>query len=351
VRYGLGESEAVNRAIKKALRETVIDGTHDPAAFVFNHNGVTLYADGAEEEPDEIRLSSPRLLNGAQTVTTFAKFLEENADNPNLSVNADRLKQITVPCKVISSADDKFVTRVTINNNRQNPVEPWNLHANDLIQLELQDKFVDDLQVYYERQENAFAQLSAEDLDDYGIKTDSRALQMLKLTQTFLLTDGTLSRVSELRRVFEDDRIYEGVFSKARLHADSRYILLCYKIERRLRKLTEDIKQRGQKYYFASRARNLIWALTCQGILNDKKLEELADNEGHTLVVSANYSEQLSKLATTKVAPILADLMTDKEYAGSIKEDRLGFLRTDAAFQKCMKLAYSKWEWVQKRLV
>ena len=30
------------------------------------------------------------------------------------------------------------MTRVTINNNRQNPVEPWNLHANDDIQLELQ---------------------------------------------------------------------------------------------------------------------------------------------------------------------------------------------------------------------
>jgi hypothetical protein len=43
--------------------------------------------------------------------------------------------------------------------------------------------------------------------------------------------------------------------------------------------------------------------------------------------------------------------MADREYADSIKEDRLGFLRTDAAFQKCMKLAYSKWEWVLKELV
>lgn len=353
VRYGLGESETVNRAISKALREIVIDATHDPAVFAFNHNGVTLYAEGIEEEFDELNLSSPRLLNGAQTVTTFAGFLKENQDNPNLSANEDRLRQIMVLCKVISNADDNFVTRVTINNNRQNPVEPWNLHANDMIQLELQDKFAEDLQIYYERQENAFDQISAEDLDDYGIKVDSKAVQMLKLTQTFLLTDGTISRLSELRRVFEDDKVYESVLNKDRLHADSRHILLCYKIERKLRKLTDDIKQKGpNKYHFAPRARNLIWALGCQGVLNDKdKLEELAGSDGHTLVISANYSAYLSKLATGKIAPLLAAVMADKEYTDSIAEDKLGFLRTDAAFQKCMKLAYSKWKWVQKRLI
>jgi hypothetical protein len=67
-------------------------------------------------------------------------------------------------CKIISRAKDDFVTRVTINNNRQNPVEPWNLRANDTIQLELQDKFADELKLYYERQENAFDQLSVDDL-------------------------------------------------------------------------------------------------------------------------------------------------------------------------------------------
>lgn len=140
---------------------------------------------------------------------------------------------------------------------------------------------------------------------------------------------------------------------KPELAANSRYVLLCYKIERKLRRLTEDIRQKGpNRYFFAPRARNLIWALSCQGVLNDKvNLEDLADNDGHTLVISANYSAYLSRLAKGKVAVLLADLMTDKEYADSIAEDRLGFLRTDAAFQKCMKLAYSKWKWVRKRLV
>jgi hypothetical protein len=91
---------------------------------------------------------------------------------------------------------------------------------------------------------------------------------MLKLTQTFLLTDGQISRVSEMRRVFEDDRLYDQVFRQARLKADSRHILLCYKIQFRLRKLANEIAQKGQsKYWFISRARYLLWALLCQGLL------------------------------------------------------------------------------------
>ena len=109
--------------------------------------------------------------------------------------------------------------RVTINNNRQNPVEPWNLHANDMIQLELQEKFQMDVGVFYERQENAFSQLSVEDLEEYGITEEARAIQMLKLTQVFVLTDGQVSRISEMRRIFEDDKVYEQVFRRSRLRS------------------------------------------------------------------------------------------------------------------------------------
>ena len=180
------------------------------------------------DDDGQSNLTAPRLLNGAQTVTTVAGFLEKNKDNPALDKGKDLYESIRVLCKIITDADQKFVTRVTVNNNRQNPVEPWNLHANDIIQLELQDRFRLDLKIFYERQENAFDQLTTEDLEDYGIKEESRAIQMLKLTQTFLLTDGNISRLSEMRRVFEDDRVYDHVFRASRLKADSRQMLLCY---------------------------------------------------------------------------------------------------------------------------
>lgn len=351
IRYGLGESEAVNRAISNALKQIILDQTEDPSVFSFNHNGVTLFAERVTQQEDGYQLTAPRLLNGAQTVTTLAGFLEKNKDNPKFNEGKKAYEEIRVLCKIITDGDQKFVTRVTINNNRQNPVEPWNLHANDLIQLELQDKLKDDVGVYYERQENAFNQLSVEELEDYGIKEESKAIQMLRLTQTFILTDGQISRISEMRRIFEDEKIYEQVFRQSRLRADSRYILLCYKVQFRLRKLADEIAQRGQnKYWFVSRARYLLWALLCQGLLNHNNLDDLAEEFGTSMSLPFGYTDVLTQLATTRVRLILAELMQDKEYEDKVKNDNLSFLRTDKAFDKCMDIAYRKWGWTHKKL-
>lgn len=351
IRYGLGEGEAVNRAISNTLKQIILDQSERPGVFVFNHNGITLHAEGVEMLDGLCRLRAPRLLNGAQTVTTVASFREKNKDNPRLEVGKSAFESIRVLCKIITEADQKFVTRVTVNNNRQNPVEPWNLHANDLIQLELQDKFLSDLGLYYERQENAFDQLSPEDLEEYGIKEDSRAIQMLKLTQTFLLTDGLVSRLSDMRRIFEDDRTYEQIFRQGRLKADSRHILLCYKIQFNLRKFSHEIEQKGQnKYSFIHRSRNLLWALLCQGLLNHDDLERLAEQHGATMSVALEYKEVLSWLATARVRLLLSDLMNDRDYALKVQEGNLSFLRSDRAFEKCMETAYKKWHWVHKKL-
>jgi hypothetical protein len=351
IRYGLGEGEAVNRAISGALRQIILDQSEAPGVFAFNHNGITLFAEKVELFDGRCRLTAPRLLNGAQTVTTTAGFLEKNKENPRLAAGKEAYEAIRVLCKIISDADQRFVTRVTINNNRQNPVEPWNLHANDLIQLELQDKFRSDLGIYYERQENAFDQLSAEDLEEYGIKEESRAIQMLKVTQTFLLTDGQISRLSEMRRVFEDDRAYDHVFRQGRLKADSRQILVCYKIQFHLRKFAQEIEQKGQnKYWFISRARNLLWALLCQGLLNHDDLEKLSERHGRSMAVALDYKEVLIWLATARVRLLLSDLMHDRDYADKVAEGNLSFLRSDRAFDKCMELAHRKWRWVHKKL-
>jgi hypothetical protein len=99
-----------------------------------------------------------------------------------------------------------------------------------------------------------------------------------------------------------------------------------------------------------SRARYLLWALLCQGLLNDDGLERLADMHGTTLALPADYTEKLTWLATARVRPLLSDLMHDKDYAEKVEEQNLSFLRTDKAFDKCMENAYKKWKWVHKKL-
>ena len=248
IRSALPEAEAVNRALSRAYKQILLDVADDPSVFVFNHNGVSFAAEKIEEMNGKYKVTEPRLLNGAQTITTFARFLEKNTDNPALKENRSILNQIRVICKIITEASPEFITSVTINNNRQNPVEPWNLHANDMIQLELQDKFRDDLRIYYGRQEKAFESLSDEDLEDIGI-TEIKPIELLKLAQTFLVVDGEIDKTSWMRRVFEDDRIYDSVFNHSRLRADSRKILLCYKVQFRLRRLMNDILEKGPSKY------------------------------------------------------------------------------------------------------
>jgi hypothetical protein len=57
IRYGLGESEAVNRAISRTLRQIVIERLEDPSVFAFNHNGITLFAETVEQLDGQCRLT------------------------------------------------------------------------------------------------------------------------------------------------------------------------------------------------------------------------------------------------------------------------------------------------------
>jgi len=110
-----------------------------------------------------------------------------------------------VMCRIITCAEPEFVTTVTVNNNRQNPVEPWNLRANDRIQLELADKFKDEVSLFYERQENAFRNLTDEDVDELEVEGD-KPIELYRLGQTFAVVDGEIDKLSRMREVFEDER-------------------------------------------------------------------------------------------------------------------------------------------------
>ena len=350
IRYGLGSSKAVNRAISRSLKQIVLDEKEEPDVFAFNHNGITLFAENIEHIDGQYQITAPRLLNGAQTVTTFREFLEKNKDNPRLTERKVTIDQIRVLCKVITQAPQEFITTVTINNNRQNPVEPWNLHANDMIQLEIQDKLRDDLGIYYERQQDAFSNISQDEMEETGI-TEAKAIELVKLAQAFLVSDGNIQRLSNMRAAFEDDKSYSQMFNEKRLKAESSHIVLCYKIQFRLRKLLREILEKGpNKYWFIYRARHLLWALLCQGILNDQDLDSHAENFGLKMTIPANYTAYLVQLTTSRCRPLISQLIKDDVYVEKVKDENFNFLRTNQAYKQCMDFAYKRWKWVEKKL-
>lgn len=260
------------------------------------------------------------------------------------------LNELLVLCKIISDARNDFVLKVTLNNNRQNPVRPWNLHANDLIQLQLQDKFQEELGIYYERQEKAFLSLSEDTLEELDIK-ERKAIELLKLAQTFLASDGEIEKMSRLAEVFESDSDYDQMFHHNRLKANSKRILLCYKIHFRLTRIIRGIMERGeQKYFYMRRARNLVWALLCQGILNEENLKEYTEQYGKTVSMETGYTELLTNLASTRIRFLISAAVEQDPYAREIEKEHYGFLKTNALYEECLKGAREKWGWKPQKL-
>ncbi|HJT24714.1 MAG TPA: AIPR family protein [bacterium] len=351
IRASLSEDAPTNRSIYEALEKLVLKGEADPAVFAFHHNGVTLFAEKIVREKDQFILTEPRLLNGAQSITTLDRFLRDHQTDPALKEKEEALKELWVMCKIITDARNEFALEVAINNNRQNPVKPWNLHANDMIQLELQDKLREDLGLYYERQEKAFSNLTPEDLEELEIK-EGKAVEMLKLAQTFLASDGELDKMSRLQEVFEEEKDYEAVFSPERLRADSKKVILCYKAHYRLTRLIREIMEKGEKKYaYMRRARNLLWALLCQAILNDERVEEYAGRFGRNLAIENDYVDWLAKLASAKARFLISAVVDKEPYASKAADERYGFLRTKAIFDQCMDQGKKRFGWVMKRLV
>lgn len=154
-----------------------------------------------------------------------------------------------------------------------------------------------------------------------------------------------------MREAFENESVYDQIFSDRRLKLDSRKLLLCYKVQFRLNRLVQAILERGAtKHAFMNRARNLLWALLCQAILNDSTLEINCDEFGRGLVVEANYTEWLSQLATTRARILIGDVTKREPYLDQVREENYGFLRTQAVFKKCMAAAHDRWKWVRLRL-
>ena len=201
------------------------------------------------------------------------------------------------------------------------------------------------LGIPYQRQDRAFAKVSAEDWQKMEY-TETRAVELIRLARTYLAAEGELGKLAHIKDVFENRADYNELFGSHRLNADPRKVLLCYKAQFNLSKLASEIKEKGKlKYDFVNRTREIIWSLVCQGILNDPRSEELAEEFGEDLSRPFAFIEKLRELASTRVRFLLDDLTKDKEYRAKVDDGNYGFMRSAAAYKKAMKYANSRWGW------
>jgi hypothetical protein len=354
IRASLSPDLPPNRRIRQALADAVLKGTDDPALFTFRHNGVTLAAERVTRKDGTITLHVPRLLNGAQTVSSLAKFLGDNADHPGLVAGRGRLESIAVLAKIIEAdpASD-FVVDVTIATNRQNPVQPWTLRAMDRRQVDLADKFREEVGIFYSRQEGAFANLSDEERTELGID-DPRDIRIRQLAQTLLAAQGEIDKMSRLPEVFENQALYDSTFKDKYVghSTDIRDVVLAYKVGLVLNSPMATLRENlPQKHYIAiGRAKNLVWALLIQAVLNDTGLARLREDYGTTLAKEFAFREKLQSLAKKNVRPILKDIFGHPAYQDRLAQEKYEFLRTKECHKRAMDVAWERFHWKKKQL-
>jgi hypothetical protein len=352
IRAGLSADNPPNRKIREALSAIVIKQQYPAEVFAFNHNGITLAAEDVQIRDGIAIIKVPRLLNGAQSVSSVDKFLEENDGHPALKQNKEVLESLRVLAKIVEYDPlSEFVQTVTICNNQQNPVNPWNLRANDRIQCDLQDKFKEELGIFYSRQENAFENLTDADLEEMGI-ADSRDLKIKHLAQTFLAAQGELDKMSRLRDVFEIQKVYDETFRESYLHSDARKIVLAYKVGLVLNSPMRRLEALAPKKlgYAIGRARNLVWALLIQSLLNDDKTGYWLDTYGQTLAKEADFRSLLEQKAGSRVLPIVKAVLSDSNYITKIENEKYSFLRAKELFRRCMDDAYTRFNWTRRQI-
>jgi hypothetical protein len=351
IRSGLPPDNAPNKKIREALDRIVLKEIDAPSIFAFRHNGVTLAAEHVIINGNEVTLHVPRLLNGAQTLTVLSLFLEKtNVDNVLLKKNRDRLGSINVLAKIIEDdPSGDFVTQVTISNNQQNPVPPWALRAMDQRQVDLADKFREELHVFYSRQEGSFENLSDEERNELEID-EQKAIRIRPLAQTFLAVQGDVYNMGHLPEVFESQKLYEGTFKQTYINSNGRSIILAYKVGLMMARVTGRLREvLPQKYQAAiPRARNLSWALLIQALFNDKKLLTYLDDYAQSLSKEATFGDVLKQLTATRVAPLLKELIGSSFYQDKVVQEKYDFLRTTEAFKRAMGSAGDKFGWTKK---
>lgn len=125
VRYAL--SNDTSKDIKKGIRHTL---KNRPTEFAYFHNGITIVCKKISSHGSKVRLVSPSIVNGAQTVS----FLGDMAERPSSKARV-LVKAIVV---LADGGFEEFETDVAMSSNTQNKVSLSDLSVidPDLVSLE-----------------------------------------------------------------------------------------------------------------------------------------------------------------------------------------------------------------------
>ena len=218
VRLSLMHNKEARERLVNPMESTfdlITSGKASPSIFPFYHIGITIAASSAATDSDGVlNLEAPSIINGCQTIVIaheYFKKLEKEG-------NADRLqgfREIKVIAKVVVGTTNEELKEITNSNNRQNPIENWQLFSNEPIHIEIETT-LKDMGVFYERQKGKFDSVmkNAENAKYYHA-TNGAYIKVVDLGQVIALSRQNLQWAAKPSEIFLNKENHDKIFDRS----------------------------------------------------------------------------------------------------------------------------------------
>jgi hypothetical protein len=219
VRLSLLHTKEIKGRLLHPLFDTldaICDGSLSSSIFPFYHIGVTISATKGEEGKDLLfTMESPSVINGCQTITLaheYLKKIESEADLEFKSMKLARFNQIQVIVKVVVGVSEDELKEITNANNRQNPIENWQLFSNDAIHVAIETS-LKEKGIFYERQKGKFDSVMkvTDNIKTYS-NTNGTFIKIEQLGQIMALARKELQFAAKPSLIFEHKKNHDIIF-------------------------------------------------------------------------------------------------------------------------------------------
>lgn len=236
------------------LRE-IVEGRLAPELFPFYHLGVTLWAASEDKAVgDCLNLESPAVVNGCQTINIADRFFRTLEDESVPEEHRVRFSQIRVVAKIVIGSSDDELREITNSNNRQNPIEEWQLFSNNEIHHQI-EAALKDQGIFYERQKGRLKTIAKETevLQEYP-NTNDAAITIPDLAGIIALCRGEMKWAAKFSEIFSDRKNHDSIFSES-IIGDLKHAVLLSNLSKAARRALSKLFREDER---AVRNRHLL---------------------------------------------------------------------------------------------
>lgn len=213
----MGNKEARDRLVNpmEATLDAITSGKLSPSIFPFYHLGVTIAAAASTgEDATLLNLEAPSIINGCQTIVIANEYLK-GLERKKQEAAIDVFRQIRVIAKVVVGTSNDELKEITNSNNRQNPIENWQLFSNEPIHIELEAS-LKEAGVFYERQKGKFDSVmkNADNAKHY-FNTNGTYVKVVDLGQMITLARRNLQWAAKPSEIFLNKENHDRVFDRS----------------------------------------------------------------------------------------------------------------------------------------